>query len=114
MEIKVLEYTGNTREGSDGFYVDFSSYTIPQDHWTTVGRIAQKYGILKDNTDLESGANWESLFSKLKHVDFGIVYLSGHLFPEFENITGLLKFVKLLNNGLKEPNPNFINLNYIV
>ena len=114
MEVTVLGYIGRISEGSSGFYVDFDNYAISQEHWTTVGRIAQKYGILKDNTDPDSYANWKPLFSRLKRVDFGLVYSLEHRFPEFMDITGLLKFVSLLNNGLKEPDPNFINLDYIV
>jgi hypothetical protein len=114
MEVTVLGYTGKIREGSSGFYVDFDNYAIPQEHWTTVGLIAQKYSLLRDNTDPDSDANWKPLFSRLKHVDFGIVYPSEHRFPEFKDTAGLLKFISLLNNGLKEPDPNFINLDYIV
>ena len=114
MEITVLGYVGKIHEGSSGFYVDFRNYAIPQEHWTTVGLIAQKYSLLRDNTDPDSDANWKPLFSKLKHIDFGVVYPNGHRFPEFKDTAGLLKFVGVLNNDLKEPDPNFINLDYIV
>lgn len=112
MEVTVLGYTGKIREGSSGFYVDFDNYA--QEHWTTVGLIAQKYSLLRDNTDPDSDANWKPLFSRLKHVDFGIVYMLECRFPEFKDTAGLLKFISLLNNGLKEPDTNFINLDYIV
>lgn len=114
MEIKVLGYAGKIQEGGDGFYVHFYNYTNYQDHWTVVGFIAQKYGILRNNTDPESLIDWTPLFSKLKHVNFGSAYSLRHRFPEFKDITGLLKFVSLLNNDLKEPDSNFINLNYII
>lgn len=114
MNIKVLGYTGKIREGDDGFYVDFDNYAIHQDHWITVGLIAQKYGALKNNKDPDSVSKWESLFSKLKYVDFGRVYSVGHRFPEFSDITGLLKFINLLNNDLKAPDPHFINLDNII
>ena len=114
MEIIILGYTGIVHEGTNGFYVDFDNYAIPQKHWTTVGLIAQKYSLLRDNTDPDSDVNWELLFSKLKHIDFGKVYPLNYRFPEFKDIAGLLKFISLLNNDLKEPDPNFINLYYIV
>lgn len=112
MEITVLGYTGKINEGSSGFYVDFDNHY--QEHWTTTGFIAQKCGLLGYNKDPGSYVNWEPLFSKLKHVDFGVVYLFDCRFPEFKDIAGLRKFISLLNNNLKEPDPNFINLEYIV
>jgi len=113
MEVTVLGYKGKLRNGEDGFYVDFDNYEINQYHWTTTGIIAQKYGLLIDNEDPDSGAFWAPLFTKWNY-DFGPVQYEDHRFPEFSSQEGLLLFISLINGGGIEQDQNFINLDYIV
>lgn len=107
----VLGYGGVIRKGNDGYYIDFGIR-----HKQTVGLIAKKLGILNDRANLDTYIRifWDRIFTKLTEYHLGKVCHEGHIFPEFQQKEGLLKFISLINNNFNNPDPNFINIENFV
>lgn len=110
-KIYSYEYTSfklysRSKKGSFGWYCDFDSNELHQDHWKIVGLIAEQYNILNHPCDPYSGINWELLFNR---VQFEEVNYNDYRFPEFKSIMDLRRFVSLLNTNVHVDN-NFIDM----
>ena len=109
--MQVLGYKCKVTEGAEGYYADFSIGI--QSHWDTVREIGKKLHSIENAHSDFYKVNWLKYLKNCK-FDLSTIKYEECLFPEFQYLEDLMRFISYLNLISKKHPKNFINLSVLL